>query len=174
MACTGGASSAPVDAGTGTEDGFEHGSPDRVSPVAVLALGVTLILVAGLWGGVGGAGEGSRVRAPPFMGGYRLGVTWRLLPVVVLAMSAVRYAIGAASRLRWHSMLAATFALAVAWAVALSFVDGASALTSPLESRYEYLRWVPLVESPAEFLRTFVEGSRTRPPMSRAIRRGWC
>ena len=156
VACSG-PSSAALDAGTETEDGFEHGPRDRRSPLAVLVLVATVILVAGLWGGAGGAGEGSRVRAAPFMGAYRLGVTWRLVPVVVLAIVAVRYAISAASRLRWHALLAATFTLAVVWAVALCFVDGASALTSPLESRYEYLRWVPAVEAPGEFLRTFVD-----------------
>lgn len=158
---THGESSAP--AGPGTRSGYGHGSgrapPSRGSPLGALVVGVTLILIlaVGLWGGAGGAGEGSLVRAPPFMGSYRLAVTWRLLPAVVLAALAVRYAVGAASCLRWPALLAATFALAVAWAVALSFVDGASALTSPLESRYEYLRWVPEVGSPGEFLRTFVD-----------------
>jgi hypothetical protein len=152
-----GAPPTPLDAGTETEDRSQHGPRDRVSPLGVLVLGAAVILVAGLWGNAGGAGDGSRIRAAPFMGAYRLGVTWRLVPVVVLAIVVVGYAIGAASRLRWRAMLAATFALAVAWAVALCFVDGGSALTSPLESRYEYLRWVPVVESPGEFLRTFVD-----------------
>lgn len=126
-------------------------------PRGAVACGALLILVVVAWGALGGAGDGSKLGASPFLGRYRVGITWRLLPAIALAALAVTYAPDAMARLRWRVLLVGTAGLAVAWAVALCLVDGAAALTSPLESRYEYLRWVPMVDTPGGFLRTFVD-----------------
>jgi hypothetical protein len=115
------------------------------------------VVIAIAWGAVGGAGERSQVGAPPFMGRWRVALTWRILPALLLGVLAVRLAPEWFPRLPWPQLLALSAVLAVGWAVALSFTDGPQALTAPLETRYEYLRWVPIVGSPGEFLRSFVE-----------------
>ena len=116
-----------------------------------------LIVSVVVWGSFGGAGIGSQVGAPPFMGRWRIGISWRLLPAIGVALLAVRLAPGWFARLRWRQVLAASAALAIVWSLTLSCTDGIQAVTAPLETRYEYLRWVPMVGSPGEFVRTFVD-----------------
>ncbi len=80
-----------------------------------------------------------------------------LLPGVAVAVGVVWFGPRAVRRLPWRWLLAASFATASAWAVLLALSDGPSALTQPLTSRYDYLHDLPLVQSPAAFLATFVD-----------------
>ena len=129
----------------------------RWATAGVLAVWAALVAVALVWGAAGGAGRGSRVGAAPFMGRWREDPTWRVLPAVGIALLAVGLWPGTIARLRWRQVVAGSGVLAVVWAVALNFTDGPRALTAPLETPFEYLRWVPSVGSPGEFLRTFVD-----------------
>jgi hypothetical protein len=99
-----------------------------------------------------------RVGAPPLVGAYDLRVGLAALPAVGFAALAVAFAPRLARRLRFAALLAAAWAGAAAWATLLALTDGVTALTRPLESRYEYLTAVPRVgDDPGAFLRGFVE-----------------
>jgi methylthioxylose transferase len=56
----------------------------------------------------------------------------------------------------WRRLLLGGMALCAAWAVALAFVDGSNALTTPLVTRWDYMVDVPKVGSVTEFLHHFV------------------
>jgi len=97
-----------------------------------------------------------RVGAPPLVGSYDVRIGLALLPALALAAAALAWAPALARRLRWGSLLAAAWAGAGAWAVALSFSDGLDAIAAPLRTRYEYLAAVPAVVAPGRFLDGFV------------------
>lgn len=61
------------------------------------------------------------------------------VPAVLLAVLALRYAVGLAERLPWRPLLLAAYLAAVAWLVSLAVVDGAEGLSRPLANSYEYL-----------------------------------
>lgn len=132
-------------------------SPRRATVTVVLGGWIVLVAGAAVWGALGGAGRRAMIGAPPFMGGWRFAPTWRLLPAALSVAGTVTIVLPWAQRAPWRRVLLAASALAVAWAVALAFVDGWDALTAPLETRYEYLHWVSRVGSPGAFLDSFVE-----------------
>lgn len=97
-----------------------------------------------------------RVGAPPLVGSYDIRVGAALLPAIALAAAALTWAPALARRLRWGSLLAAAWAGAGAWAVALASSDGLGAITAPLRTRYEYLAAVPAVVRPGRFIDGFI------------------
>lgn len=97
-----------------------------------------------------------RVGAPPVVGSYDLRIGLALLPALALAAAALVWAPALARRLRWGALLAAAWAGAGAWAVALAFSDGLAAIAAPLRTRYEYLAAVPAVVQPGRFLDGFI------------------
>ena len=138
--------------------GSRPAAAPRSAAVAIVLAG-WIVLVAGtaVWGALGGAGRRAMVGAPPFMGTWRFAPTWRVLPAALLAAGTVTTVLPWFRRAPWRRVLLAATTLAVAWAVALAFIDGWDALTTPLETRYEYLQWVSRVGSPGVFLENFVE-----------------
>lgn len=95
------------------------------------------------------------IGAAPLVGSFDVRWSARALPALALAAAALAAAPALAARLRWRPLLAASWAAAVGWAVALAASDGLDALAAPLGSRFEQLTAVPLVGSPARFLATF-------------------
>jgi len=97
----------------------------------------------------------------PFTGSYRGKIVAGsvLAPVVAVGvLAAVRR--GLAERLSWRSLLLWSYLAAVAWTLALAFVDGGNGLAAPVTDPQEYLRDVPAVAGdPVAFLRTFVDHS---------------
>ena len=77
---------------------------------------------------------------PPLHGYWLPNVGPGTLPSILLALLAWRYAAGLAERLRWRSLLAASYAAALAWMVALAYVDGSEGISRALGNEYEYLQ----------------------------------
>src|SRR5690242_1444152 len=96
-------------------------------------------------------------RSAPFLGSYRfnLGFASLLAP----ALAALVLAVAARDRfdaLPMRHLLAASWAGSFAWAVALTFVDGAAGLTRSLQNPDNYLTDVPMVgDDPLAFLGNF-------------------
>lgn len=104
-----------------------------------------------------------RIGAPPLVGSFDVRIGPGLLLPVALAVIALAWAPAAARRLRWSRLLAACWAGAGAWAVALAAADGAGALTAPLRTRYEYLAAVPLVGDLGRFVDGFATALASYP-----------
>jgi hypothetical protein len=97
------------------------------------------------------------IGAPPLVGSFDLRLSTRVLPALALAATAVIWAPALAACMRWRGLLAASWAAAAGWAIALATTDGWQALATPLRSRFELLTAMPLVESPGRFLQTFTD-----------------
>ncbi|HWG99415.1 MAG TPA: hypothetical protein VNV66_08840 [Pilimelia sp.] len=103
--------------------------------------------------------------APPFLGAYR----WHLTPAGLLAPAVAAAVLAAAhrgwfERLRWPAVLAAGYAAALAWAVALALADGAAGLTEPLATAQGPVgRAAGIGADPAGFLRDADEGPAPAP-----------
>lgn len=94
----------------------------------------------------------------PVTGRYELHLTaWLLAPVAVGA--AVWLASPHLARLRWGTLLLASYLTAVLWAVALARVGGPGGLTHPLSTPWEYLAEVDRIDAMglATYLRTFTD-----------------
>jgi len=61
------------------------------------------------------------------------------LPALALGAAGVAGAFTAAQRLSWGTLLLVTWAMGVAWMLALALVDGVPGVAGPLNSGYEYL-----------------------------------
>lgn len=92
---------------------------------------------------------------PPLVGTLDLRTTWRIVPVLALAAAAVIWGPRLAAKLSWPRLVALTGAAAFAWAIGLAASDGVARIWKPLETRYEYLHDVPLVDRIPDFLHTF-------------------
>jgi hypothetical protein len=122
-----------------------------------VTLWALLIGTAAVWGAILlSTDDRLLLGAPPLMGRLDPRVGGIALPAT-LAVLALWSAPRLAATLPWRQLLWASFAAAVAWAVALALVDGLPGLVRPLETRFEYLHDVPLVGSPGGFLDGFVE-----------------
>jgi len=95
------------------------------------------------------------IGASPLVGSFDVRLSARVLPALALGAAAVAWAPALALALRWHALLAASWAGAAAWAVALASTDGWAAIAAPLGTKYEQLTAVSLVGSPGRFLETF-------------------
>ncbi|MDP1849265.1 MAG: hypothetical protein Q8K79_15855 [Solirubrobacteraceae bacterium] len=126
-------------------------------PVAPAAAAWLLLIVAGHLLGAALVARQPLVHigAPPLVGSFDVRLTAQALPALVLAAAAVAWAPALAQRLRWPALLAAGWAAAAAWAVALAATDGPGAITAPLATEYEPLAAVPLVGAPGAFLASF-------------------
>ncbi|WP_018350706.1 hypothetical protein [Longispora albida] len=93
--------------------------------LACLGLGLTALAVH--------SGAQLGTASAPFLGFYRFQLGWTSLaaPVVALAVLAVAWR-GLLATARWGHVLAASYAAALAWALALAIVDGADGLTRAL------------------------------------------
>ena len=120
----------------------------------VAALGWVAIVVAGHLVGQALVDRDPLVHvgAPPLVGSFDLRIGPGLLPALALAAAALAWAPTAAGSLRWGRLLAAAWAGAAGWAVALGASGGLGALAAPLRTRYEYLAAVPLVDDLSRFI----------------------
>ncbi|MEP9364705.1 hypothetical protein ABLE68_17190 [Nocardioides sp. CN2-186] len=84
------------------------------------------------------------------------------LAAIVLALLGWRFALAYAERLPWRRLLLTSYAVALAWMLALAFVDGTSGISRVLGDPYEYLRSAREVTSVHTLLSTYVD----RIPMS--------
>ena len=76
---------------------------------------------------------------------------------VALAVAGVIWGPGIAARLRWRTLLLATYAGTVAWTLALAYVDGRSGLTHEIANHNEYLLTARRVHDVPALLRGFVD-----------------
>ncbi|MDL4776911.1 hypothetical protein [Actinomadura xylanilytica] len=122
--------------------------------VAMWAAGIAAAFVTGWW--LRRAGLETEDALPPLHGKARL-LTWPLLPAAGVAALAVAVLPPLARRLPWWAALAAAWAAAGLWAVALAVTDGGpAALTRPLEAPTEYAAGLGALQpDPLEWLRTF-------------------
>lgn len=139
-------------------------APVRWPAIAALTLWAALV-VAGYRVGYALYSADFRVHIgnAPLVGSQDLRISWRLGGAVALAAGAVVFAPALAARLRWGTLLAATWAAGTAWALALALGDGWTGVTGPLTSRFEYLAAVGRVGSPHAFLSSFTDVIATYP-----------
>ena len=78
------------------------------------------------------------------------------IPALVLAAFAARYAVDAAARLPWRTLLIAAFAVGLLWLASLALVDGPSGLGAILNSRHEYLQTARSITDVSAFLHEYV------------------
>lgn len=79
------------------------------------------------------------------------------LPALAIGVLGWRYAADAAERLPWRRLLVASYAVGLAWLVALASVRGASGFTHALSHPYEYLEEGRRIDDVGYALRTWVE-----------------
>src|SRR5918996_1375459 len=136
----------------------------RAHPVSLargavpLALWAALIVAAWAWGtALNDSGARIVLGAPPLFGRWDLQLEPSILPAIGVAALVVWAAPTLIARLSWPRLLGAVAFGAIVWAVALAASEGMAGITGPLEGPSDYLRAVPLVGSPGEFLSTFTE-----------------
>lgn len=116
------------------------------------------LLVAAIWWGRELLPGGTlNVKAPPFLGKYRVDV-WSVVPAAVFALVVAAVFPPVARRLSWGPLSAAAFGLAMAWAVLLRFWDGHRSLGSSISRPHEYLPALAAVgDDPGRFLQTYAD-----------------
>jgi len=134
-------------------------------PAALSVAGWALLILAGhlLGAALHDRQPLVHIGAAPLVGSFDLRLTARVLPALGLAAAAIAWAPALAARLRWRRLLAAAWAGAAGWAVALAATDGAGAITAPLATQYEQLAAVSLVDAPGRFLASFTDLLATYP-----------
>ncbi len=133
----------------------------QLSAARVLSIWAGLIVLAIVWGHILVVrGHHLDLAGPPFWSGYRFHPSARLVPVLVVAITFVRFAPELARELRWRSLLASTAAASAVWAIALALVDsldGVNAITDPVRlERNDYLQTARQIRSLPTFLSRFV------------------
>jgi methylthioxylose transferase len=127
---------------------------------ALTAWGALIALAYVLIERVQARGTDIKLDAAPLVGAFDLRVSARVLGALTVGTIAALAAPALARRAPWNHLLLGAAAVAAVWAIALAFVDGAHALTRPLEYRPEYLADVPKVGSPGVFLSGFADHIR--------------
>ncbi len=79
------------------------------------------------------------------------------LPAIVLGALGWRYAVDLASGLSWRRLLLVSYVVALAWLLALAFVDGSGGISRVLGSKYEYLPSARDVTDVSSLLSTYVD-----------------
>jgi methylthioxylose transferase len=117
-------------------------------------------LIAACWAvgtALNAAGSQMLLNAPPLFGGWDLQLELAAVVPALIASAVVLAGPAVARAAPWPVLLLAAVVALGVWAVALALTNGAGGLTEPLETRPEYLRLVPTLDSPGEFLTTFLE-----------------
>ena len=123
--------------------------------VAVVAAAFAAVL---LWGqALNRQGVQLFLDAPPFVGQWRVLWTPALWWAVALAAVLVGWWVPAVERLRWGWVLLGSFCWGGLWPAVLQWSEGWDSLYTVLGNRRAYLPTAQTIDSPAEFLRTFVD-----------------
>lgn len=121
--------------------------------IVCLALGVVV-----LWGqALDRAGVGIFLQAPPFVGEWRLLWSPALWWAVALAAFLVGWWVPLTERLRWGAVLVGSGLWALVWPALLQLSEGWDSLYTVLGNRRAYLPTAQAIDSPQDFLSTFVE-----------------
>ena len=114
--------------------------PEWAGLTALLLLMVVAIVVPRLFDWqVHSHGNPSDLDVPPLHSKWDPKVGAGTVPAVVLALLGWRYAASLAERLQWRRLLLGSYALGLAWLLALAYVDGPGGLSRVLGNPYEYL-----------------------------------
>lgn len=97
------------------------------------------------------------VNAAPVTGHWGWYADLRLVPAIVFAMAGVAFGPVLARRLSWALLRFATGVTATVWTLALAAAKGRLRVGSPLDGKYDFLPFAARVESPGDFLRTYVD-----------------
>ena len=139
------------------------GSPAWARPVAVLVATVALVVTIAWGQRFVRNGDDLFLWAPPFVGEWQVlwspGLWWALVLAVVL----LTWWVPAVERLRWGGVLAGSAVFALAWPVVLQASEGWTSLYTVLGNQRAYLPTAQAIDSPLDFLRTFVAELPERP-----------
>jgi len=132
-------------------------APQWIGFFAVGLAGVLLGVVV-LWGqALVRRGPELFLQAPPFVGTWQLlwspGLWWAL----AIAVLVVTWWVPAVERLRWGWLLVGSAVFALLWPVLLQASAGRESLSLVLGNKRAYLPTAQAINSPAEFLSTFVD-----------------
>ena len=134
----------------------------HLGTVVALTTWVALLVASVWWGRHLLPGGDLNVKAPPFLGEYRVNIR-SVVPAAAFALVAVAVFPPVARRLRWGVLLVVAWLLAAAWAVLLAAWDGHRSLGSAISRGHEYLPALGAVgDDPGQFLRTYAEGVAAR------------
>ncbi|HEV7536319.1 MAG TPA: hypothetical protein VGP90_11825, partial [Acidimicrobiia bacterium] len=122
----------------------------RRDPRVAAALGtaaVALVIVSawGYW--LQASGVQLHLGVIPLFGAFRFRPTIGIASTVLVAGGFVTFGPPLAATMRFRPLLAASWAAAATWAVALATATGAHRLTAPLNSRFDYWAAMPAVRS---------------------------
>lgn len=136
------------------------GTPPAPRRLGYLAVAVALVafVIAQQWGeALLREGVGLFLKAPPFMAEWRVlwspGLWWALAAAIVVVL----WWVPLTERLAWGPLLVGVGAWALLWPVLLQGSEGWDSLYTVLGNRRAYLPTAQAIDSPAEFLRTFVQ-----------------
>lgn len=151
----GGSTSAADPPGDAIDDGVAANGPSGWVAVAVVAVAFGGVL----WWGQSLARDGVAIflEAPPFVGRWRVLWTPALWWAVGLAALLVAWWVPAVERLRWGWVLAGSWTWALVWPAVLQWSEGWDSLYTVLGNRRAYLPTARAIDSPRDFLATFVE-----------------
>ncbi len=139
----------------GGEGGSVRNGPSGFVAVAAVAVSFGAVL---WWGRrLDRAGVAIFLEAPPFVGTWRVLWTPALWWAVALAALAVVWWVPAVERLRWRWVLVGSWVWALVWPAVLQWSEGWDSLYTVLGNRRAYLPTAQAIDSPTEFLRTFVD-----------------
>ena len=157
---------AQVRTGAGAEpDGLDEWLAPN-GPAGWIALGAAAAAFAFvLWWGqaLGRDGVGIFLEAPPFVGRWRLLWSPALWGAVAVAALLVTWWVPAVLRLRWGWVRAGSWLWALLWPAMLQWSEGWDSLYAVLGNRRAYLPTAQDIDSPADFLSSFVERIGTYP-----------
>lgn len=127
-------------------------------PVAAVAGGAVFVGVVNAWGRALQA-DGHRLFAnlPPLVAQLDPRIAWSGIVAIALVPLAIVFAPRIATSASWRWVLAAAFAGAATWAIALALTEGSAGMVRSPSRGSDYLASVPLIKDPTTFLATFVE-----------------
>ena len=92
----------------------------------------------------------------PIHGAWDIHVGWGTVPAIAIGLAVVLWGPSLVQRLRWRTLIPATWATACAWAFSLAMVDGwERGFAGRLTTRHEYVRQVPTVGDIPDAVRGF-------------------
>ncbi|MYS33117.1 hypothetical protein K388_04149 [Streptomyces sp. KhCrAH-43] len=127
--------------------------------LAAAGVGAALVLAAALGGrAVEDYARRLYVHWPPLLASWDPHVGPGTVAAPVVAVAVIAYGPLLARRLRWHTLLLATYAASLAWVFSLALIDGwGRGIAERLTTKHEYLRVIDRFTDIGATLRTFDE-----------------